>query len=435
MSNHSSSFRSSNLSRRDWLRVATGTAVAPWLAPLASAVAASPERKRSCILLWMNGGPSTIDLWDVKAGHEHGGPTKTIATRTPGLELSEHLPQLARWSDHLAVIRSLTTKEGDHGRASHLLRSGYAPQGAIQFPALGALVARDRTERVRDLPDYVSIAPPRGTEFNLAGGFLGPGFNPLVLGQEPAPTVDQALQIANLRPHAPLESAETSARLDVLSRRNRRFAASRPGAVAASGLSAVDGAVRLMKESSAEAFDLTQELEGTRDAYGRSLFGQGVLLARRLIERDVPFVEVTLDGWDTHANNFAQVAELAAVFDRAWSALMQDLQDRGRLDSTLVVWMGEFGRTPRINAQTGRDHWPQGFSTVLAGGGIRGGQAFGATSPDGTTVIDRPVNVPDVLATICTALGIDCRTSHLSNVNRPIWVVDQSAAVIEEVLG
>jgi uncharacterized protein (DUF1501 family) len=179
-----------------------------------------------------------------------------------------------------------------------------------------------------------------------------------------------------------------------------------------------------------------------RNAYGRTRFGQGCLLARRLVERGVPFVEVTLGqlggpdaiGWDTHAENFDQVRKLSDTLDAAWSSLMKELQERGLLDTTLVVWMGEFGRTPKINSSAGRDHYPQAFSSVLAGGGIRGGQVVGRTSADGSTVEDRPVVVPDFLATVCQALGIDPMTQNDSNLGRPIRVVDPAAKPITEVL-
>jgi uncharacterized protein (DUF1501 family) len=189
-----------------------------------------------------------------------------------------------------------------------------------------------------------------------------------------------------------------------------------------------------MKESAAKAFDLTEEKAKTRDAYGRNRFGLGCLLARRLVERGVPFVEVTLGGWDTHDNNFAQVKNLCDTLDPAWAALLADLKDRGLLEITTVVWMGEFGRTPGINPRNGRDHYPNAWSVVLGGGGIKGGQAIGKTSNDGMKVEERPVSVPDLLATICHAIGIDPAKQNMSNVNRPIRIVDQSAKPITEAL-
>jgi uncharacterized protein (DUF1501 family) len=196
-----------------------------------------------------------------------------------------------------------------------------------------------------------------------------------------------------------------------------------------------------MRTEAAKAFNLEEEKSALRDAYGRNLFGQGCLLARRLVERGVPFVEVTMGGvnggafgWDTHQKNFEQVKALSGVLDAGWGALMTDLKERGLLDSTLIVWMGEFGRTPQINQSTGRDHFPNAWSTVLAGGGIKGGGAVGKTAKDGTKVEDRPVNVQDFLATICEALGIDPLKQNMSNLGRPIRIVDKTANPIKEII-
>src|SRR5882757_9552582 len=196
-----------------------------------------------------------------------------------------------------------------------------------------------------------------------------------------------------------------------------------------------------MKDAGGKAFDLHDDSDRLRERYGRTLFGQGCLLARRLVERGVPFVEVTLasalnapNGWDTHGNNFDQVKALAGVLDQAWSALLEDLQDRGLLESTTIVWMGEFGRTPKINPQKGRDHWATSWATVLGGGGIAGGRFVGKTSPDGASVEDRPVSVHDLLATVCKAIGIDHEKQNMSNVNRPIRIVDKIARPLTEVL-
>ncbi len=421
-----------SMSRRAWLASCGLALGADWRFSLAQAIAANPERRRSCILLWMSGGPSTIDLWDLKSGHQNGGPFQEIATATSGLKFCEHLPQLARWSDQLAVVRSLTTKEGDHERATHLLRTGYAPQGAIQFPWLGALTAQGHRSDSAEIPPFVSISPQRAALAQRAGGFLGPQLNPLILAGDDDVPVDQALKVPNLAPIPGLQFERE--RFELLEKLNSRFVSGRAGAVERSAQSAVRSSRSLSQQDTAKVFDLTQEPDSRRDAYGRNLFGQGLLLARRLVEHGVPFVDVTLDGWDTHNNNFTLVQNLAGIFDRAWAALMGDLKDRGLLEQTTIVWMGEFGRTPKINGNVGRDHWPRAFSAVLAGGGIVGGNAYGATSADGTTVEDRPVSVPDLLATICRAVGIDPVRQNVSNVNRPIRVVDSSAQVLKEVL-
>jgi hypothetical protein len=426
--------RPPHLSRRDWLRLtsagALGASLSGWLEVLAADTAAHPQRRRSCILLWMDGGPATIDLWDLKPGHANGGPFKEIPTAAPGLKVGEHLPKMAGWAKRLAVVRSMSTKEGDHGRAGYLARTGNTPQGAIQFPALGALVAKELGRPEADLPPYISVSPGRGISdlfgTGAGAGFLGPQFAPLSVGPDG--------RVPNLQRPAGVSAHEFDARLGLLDELDRAFAADRPGPAPLAHQVVYARATRLMRTAAASAFKLDDEPAKLRDAYGRTPFGQGCLLARRLVERGVPFVEVTLGGWDTHQNNFESVKGLCGTLDTAWSALMQDLHDRGLLDSTLVVWMGEFGRTPKINDNQGRDHFPTAWSTVLAGGGIRGGQAVGRTSADGMTVEERPVAMPDLLGTVCLALGIDFNKTNPSNVGRPIRIVDQSAKPLTEVL-
>jgi hypothetical protein len=419
------------LSRRDWMRLATagvlGASSSGWLATLAAELAPDPRRRRSCILLWMNGGPATIDLWDLKTGHENGGPFKPIDTRTPGLQVSEHLPKLAGWSQHAAVIRSMSTKEGEHERASQIMRTGYTPQAGIQFPNFGAVAAKDLGRSDADLPQYVCIGGRAFGELLGSGaGYLGPNFAPLDVGSDG--------RVPNLTRPSGISNSEFDERLALLQELDKQFAATRPGAAAEAHRVAYERATRLMRLAAASTFNLDAEPAKLRDEYGRTPFGQGCLLARRLIERGVPFVEVNLEGWDTHAQNFEAVKTLSGTLDSGWSALMRDLKDRGLLDSTTIVWMGEFGRTPRINENQGRDHFPNAWSTVLAGGGIVGGSVIGKTSADGMKVEDRPVDVPDLLGTLCAALGIDPAKMHPSNVGRPIRTVDQSAKIISDIV-
>jgi hypothetical protein len=250
-----------------------------------------------------------------------------------------------------------------------------------------------------------------------------------------------ALKVQDLLPPKEIDDKQLTDRLELVKDLQASFAAGRPGVTASSQQAAYERAVRLMRTSAGKAFDIDDEPAKLRDAYGRNLFGQGCLLARRLVERGVPFVEVTLSnvdgapgGWDTHQDNFNQVQRLCKVLDPAWSTLMTDLQDRGMLNSTLVIWMGEFGRTPNINPQKGRDHFPNAWTTVLGGGGIKGGQVYGKSSPDGMTVKENPVPVPNFMATICKALGLDPTKQNMSNVGRPIRLADAGAKPITEVL-
>ncbi len=439
------------LTRRELLRWSwaglVGASALPSLAALAGESETVTPRKRACILLWMNGGPSQMDTFDLKPGHENGGSFKEIATSVPGLRISEHLPKLAAAAEHLALVRSMSTKEGDHGRATYLLRNGYLPQPPVRYPTLGSLVAKQLGNPVAELPNFVSISPLRN--FNPAAfspGFLGSQYAPLLVGESrPAAGQDQAtdrgddLTVADLSTPREVTSETVGARLGLLGSLNGRFVSTHSGPPALGHQTAYDKAVRLMRSSAAKAFDLDDEPADVRDAYGRTRFGQGCLLARRLVERGVPFVEVTLGGldgigWDTHANNFDGVKQLSGTLDPAWATLMGELKARGLLDLTLIVWMGEFGRTPKINNNTGRDHYPNAWSTVLAGGGIRGGAVVGRTSKDGMTVEDRPVSVPDLLATVFRALGIDPTAQNISNVGRPIRLVDPAAKPIEELL-
>jgi hypothetical protein len=430
------------LDRRYFLRAGAASlavSASGWLGRLAHAAADDPQRKRACILLWMSGGPATIDMWDMKTGHANGGPTKEIPTKAPGLTISENLPKLAEWGDRLAVLRGMATKESDHGRATYQVRTGTLPQAGIDFPTLGALVAKELHSAAADLPPFVAVAPQRGLAQNAFGpGFLGPQFAPLIVadGQQGrnADQVDQQLKVQNLDRFGGLKADRADERLALMRDLESGFLADRPGLIGDSHKTAYAAAVRMMKPETAKAFDLSDEKPALRDKYGRTLFGQGCLLARRLVERGVPFVEVTLDGWDTHNDNFNQVKTLCGVLDPAWATLMEDLKDRGLLDTTTIICAGEFGRTPRINPQRGRDHWPNSWATVLAGGGIKGGQAVGKTSKDGTTVEERPTSVPDLLATLCGALGIDHEKQNMSNVNRPIPIVDRSGKPVKEVL-
>lgn len=431
--------RTWKLSRRRWLQsaaaVSVGLSQSSWLQGVAHAANSDPLRKKAVIVLWLSGGPATIDMWDLKTGHANGGPYQPIKTNVAGLEISEHLPNLAKHGDELAIIRSMKTKEGDHGRATFLGVTGYTPVGALQFPAVGALVAKELGNPAADLPGYVSISSRR----SLGGGFLGPRYSPLQVGGGrnrfgPGDGDAAELKVPNLsRPTGLTDDAQRS-RLELLTSLEEGFQPNAGGRVVETMRSATAQALSLMKPDAVKTFNLDEEDDKLRDAYGRSSFGQGCLLARRLIERGVPFAEVTLDGWDTHAGNFDRVKQLSGTLDTAFAALLTDLKQRGLLDSTVVLCMGEFGRTPKINGTAGRDHWPHSWCSVLAGGGIRGGQIVGKTSDDGQEVTERPTSVPDLIATICTAIGIDPRKQNISNVARPIRIADPTAKLIAEIL-
>jgi len=425
------------LSRRDLFRVSAGLglSMSGWLPAFAAETAQNPQRKRSCILLWMGGGPATIDLFDLKPGHTNGGPFRQIEA-APDLLIGEHLPRLAKHGKRLAPVRSMSTKEGDHGRATYFMRTGNLPQGAIQFPTIGSLVSKEIGDPSAELPNFVSIAPFRQFSQGAFGpGFLGPNYAPLVVGEggfrEPQANdnADRSLRVQDLDRPGDVSPDQAESRYDLLKDLERSFTSDRPTLVAQSHATAYDRAVRLMQSVGARAFTLSEEPARIREAYGRNLFGQGCLLARRLVERGVPFIEVNLGGWDTHQNNFESLQRLCGILDPAWSQLMTDLDARGLLDTTTIIWMGEFGRTPRINQGRGRDHFPNAWSAVLAGGGVKGGQAYGKTTDDGTKVEGEATSVQDLLATLCRALGIDHTKTNRSNVGRPIKIVDKGRVI------
>jgi hypothetical protein len=438
--------------RRHFLRAAglslAGFSASGWMPALARAAAADPHRRRKCILLWMPGGPSQMDTFDLKPEHKNGGEFKEIATSVPGLKIGEHLPKLAAQAERLAIVRSLSTAEGDHSRGTYLMHTGHRPGGPISFPTVGSLLSKALGSDDAELPNFVSIAP--FTAFNNAAfgpGFLGPRHAPLTVGstgvfQQPQPQPlaggYASLGVDDLT-NPGISRAQEDARLDLWNTLQAGFLSTHAGASPKAHHTVYERAVRMMRSSAARAFDLSEESDKVRDAYGRGEFGQGCLMARRLIERDVPFIEIALRGvgggvlgWDTHAQNFARVKSLCAELDAGWATLMSELEDRGMLDSTTIIWLGEFGRTPVINGAGGRDHYPRAWTTVLAGGGIQGGQAYGKTSADGTTVEEGKVDVPDVLATLCRALGIDPAQQNISEVGRPIRIAE--GAPIQPIL-
>lgn len=427
----------SHATRREMLRYAgwgaLGVSSSGWLSSLAAF--AGPERKphKSVIVLWMNGGPATIDLWDLKPRHENGGPFREIGTRIPGMKISEHLPRLASHADALAIVRSMATREGDHQRASIVGTTGYTPEGAIQFPAIGSVVAHELDDATADLPGFVRIGR-RGT--STGGGFLGSRYAPFRIGSERSVAgagLDD-LRVTNLELPPGTSAEKHSQRLALRAELEQHFSLGLQQPVAESVSAATERALRLMLPEAAAAFQLEKELPQLREQYGDGLFGQGCLLARRLVERGVPFVEVTLDGWDTHTDNFARLQSLSSELDRGFSSLLLDLKQRGMLDETLIVCQGEFGRTPKINGQAGRDHWPASWSVVLGGAGIKGGQVYGRTSPDGTQVESQPTRMADLMATVMTAIGLDPLKQNMSNVGRPIRLADPNGKPIKELL-
>ena len=454
------------MNRRAILRAAAslgllGYSASGWLPILAEDLEKHPGRRRHCVLLWMAGGPTQTDTFDMKPGHAHGGEFQEGATKTPGIKFSEHLPKLAASSEQLAIVRGLSTKEGDHGRGTYLMRTGQKPQGPVQYPSIGASLSKALAEQAAQamenkqqrelldaIPQNVAISPYRAFNQQAFGsGFLGPRFAPLTVGAadnfEAAPvnpaTGYAELRVDDLTVPAGVDKEQVQSRLELWRSLQASFLAGHRTASPLAHDTVYRRALQLMNSEAARAFDLSPEPDKVRDSYGRGRFGQGCLLARRLIERGVAFVEVTLGGmsgnalgWDTHAGNFTTVKNLSAELDAGWATLMKELAERGLLEATTILWMGEFGRTPKINPQGGRDHFPAAWSCVFAGGGIRGGQAYGKTSPSGEVVEEGKVDVGDVLATLAKALGVDPETKNISDVGRPIKIAEGKP--IKEIL-
>jgi len=431
-----------SLSRRQLLRSMAvgvgGASVSGWFPAFANDLAARSERTRHVVLLWMSGGPTQTDTFDMKPEHKNGGEFKEIETKAPGLRFSEHLPRLAAMADKLAVVRGLSTKEGDHGRGTYLMRTGHVPMGPVQYPSIGSSLSNQLARKASTLPSYVSVGPYRSFNQEAFGpGFLGSKYGPLIVGAADIPGAMNPrgqgfpeLKVQSIDRLAGISEARMNKRLNLWKGLQADFLAGNRGDAAITHNSVYAGAVELMNSKDAKAFDLAGEPEKLREEYGRTVFGQGCLLARRLIEQGVAFVEVSLGmssggvGWDTHTDNFNAVKNLSGDLDAGWATLMRDLEDRGLLESTTILWMGEFGRTPQINATAGRDHFPNAWSAVVAGGGIAGGQAWGKTSPDGMTVVDGKVSASDLLATVCQAVGIGPEVSHMDGNGRPIRITD-----------
>jgi uncharacterized protein (DUF1501 family) len=374
---------------------------------------------KSCIVLYLNGGPSQLDTFDPKPGTPNGGPFKAIATRAPAIRISQHLPHIAEQADKIAIVRGLASKEGNHQRAQYFLHTGYAPNPTVVHPALGAWVSKRLGDPNADLPSFVSLGGP-----SAQAGILGVENGPFVVqraGGAPD-NVDLARGVSEAR------FERRMAGLDVI---ERHFAGETSDPMIAGRRAVYAKATRLMHSPHLSSFDLSSEPEALKTAYGDSDFGRGCITARRLVEAGVKFVEVVLDGWDTHQNNFERVKDLSAQLDPAMGTLIHDLDQRHMLGSTLIVCVGDFGRTPKVNGNEGRDHFPAASFAVLAGGGVKGGTVHGVTSPDGMTVAESPTTVPNLFATVATLLGIGLDVEAVAPSGRPIKVTDHGAVVPE----
>jgi len=379
------------------------------------------KRRKAMILLWMDGGPSQYDTFNPKIGSKYQGPAGAIETSLPGVRIAEYWPRTAQVMDKISLIRSMDSDEREHDRAIALVRTGYKPNPSVQYPTYGSVVSWQREDPEFDLPAFVRIGKPRIATRDVSAGALGvrhESFKIAEAGSLP-PDVEPPMSPEVLR-----------RRLDLTDRLDAEFEAQGGWAAVQERREVYDRASRFVLSPRIGAFDLAGEPEHLKDAYGRTNFGQGCLLARRLVEQGVSFIEVISTGdrndagWDTHNNGFRDTPPLCAEVDPAYATLLRDLEARGLLEDTLVVWMGEFGRTPKIKPDGGREHYSTGWLAGLSGGGVSVGQVIGATDADGVEITDRPVTVPDLFQSFCRVLGINPHEEYVTPDNRPIKVVE-----------
>ena len=415
--------RGSQFSRRALLRGISAAALAggtvsfrDWMT-----LKADDLRKegRSMILLWMQGGPSQLETFDPKPGTENGGPTTALKTSVSGIEIAQGWEKTAQVMQDLAIIRSMTNKEGQHQRATYQLHTGYVPTGTVRFPNLGCAIAKEIAPPQRDLPAVVSIGQTEGS------GFLGVDYEPFVV-QNPA---EMPRNVAS-----PVASGRLNRRLGLLGELETDYAQRGAATAVADHKLLYEKTARLVLSPDVKTFDIADESAETKALYGDTDFGRGCLLARRLVEKGVTFIEVRHGNWDTHFDNFSQTGTLIKTVDPGLAGLITDLKQRGLLEKTLVVWMGEFGRTPKINPRTGRDHYPRVFNVALAGGGVKGGQVIGSSTADGMAIQSDPVQVNDLLTSICHSMQVDPKIENISPLGRPVKVVD-GGTVIPKLFG
>ena len=388
------------------------------------------KRRKSAILLWMGGGPSTMDIWDLKPGAPTGGEFKPIST-AGDMQISEHMPMTAKIMDRMSIVRSMSTREADHGRGRYYMHTGYVPNPNMEHPTYGSVISHETISQRPELeiPPFVSVGSDAG-----GPGFLGMAWAPFSVGSNG--------QVRNLG--LGLDTERMLLRKKMLEGFGSNFIDRKPsdvlaemkkvnrGIAAKEHMEVIDKTWNLMTSKQMDAFKVNQEQPAALERYGNNAFGRGCLMARRLVEQGVPFIEVGNGGWDNHGNIFPTLRDTKLpTIDRAMSALVEDLTERGLWEDTVVIWMGEFSRTPRINGNAGRDHWARSWSVAVGGGDIKGGMAVGATSEDGTKVITEPYSSEDLMATVCKVLGISLNTTFTSRNNRPMKIANGGKVIKE----
>jgi Protein of unknown function (DUF1501) len=386
-------------------------------------------KARSLIMLWLQGGPSQLDTFDPHPGTKIGGETTAISTSVKGIDLAASMPMTASQLQYVSLVRSIQSKEGDHERATYQMKTGWRPDPTLVHPSIGAILCHQTSDNL-EIPRHISI---QGTQWPARGGYLGGALDAFKTG-------DPKNRVPNLRSFS--GDDRTKRRVDALTNVvEREFARNRFAdldKLKTQHETATNRALSMMASEQVEAFDVTQESESTRKAFGDSGFGRSCLAAVRLIECGVRCVEVELNGWDSHANNFESQSKQCDVLDPALASLIELLRERDLFDSTLIVCGGEFGRTPTINNLGGRDHWQHGFSWLIGGGPIRRGYVHGATSSEPTSDpnkrgddIEKKVNVPDLHATLLDSLGIDFAQEIQTPIGRPLAFTDEGKVLNE----
>jgi len=378
------------------------------------------KNRKAAILLWMGGGPSCIDLWDLKPGANTGGPFQPISTNGD-MQICEHLPMMAKQMDKASIVRCMSTREADHTRGRYYMHTGYVPNPNIIHPSYGAVVAHQiGTQRPElEIPAFVSVGGD-----SAGPGFLGMAYSPFA--------VNSRGRIRNL--NLGISPDRVSSRIEALRLMEKGFISQNRGLAASEHAKVLGKTVSLMSSQQMKAFRVETETSKVRERYGDTNFGRGCLLARRLVEANVPFVEVNFGGWDNHQNIFDTLENRKLPeLDRGMSALFEDLDQRGMLDDTAVIWMGEFGRTPNINGNAGRDHWARSWSVVAGGAGMTPGVTIGQTNEDGTKVEGQSYSSEDLMATVCKSLGIDLETTFTSTSGRPMKIAN-SGKLIEGLI-
>ena len=412
--------RSGEISRRNLFKVgAAGVASSALLSQVSLHAAELKKSGRACILVWLAGAPSQMEMFDPKPGTKNGGPTKAIRTAVPGEKIAEHWPKIAKMMKDVAVIRSMRGKEAAHARGTYHLHTGYRQTGAVKYPNIGSIVAKKIGDPASDMPNFVSVGR------TLSSGYLGVQFAPFI--------VNRPGQLPN-NVTADVKKARLRRRLALLKEQDADFAAAGAEALVGEHQTLYKRANAMMTSPRLKSFTLDDEPAKMKAAYGKSQLGQGLLVARRLVQAGVPFVEVRKGGWDMHNRLFTRIKPAAGDVDHALSTLLKDLKQRGMLDKTLVICMGEFGRTPKINKRKpaiGRDHWARNFNVLLAGSGIKGGRIIGKTDKNGQKITDRPVDIEDYFQTLYKALGIDASEELAGPGGRPLKIVDGGEAVGE----